>query len=116
MRKLPAFLLGGLLMLGAAGGILTASEGEKPQHHDYSAVFAPPAPYEQSADEAESKSSGCKSCHAASDEADMHTSPAVVLGCTDCHGGNAKIALNDQRLKPGDPSYTDLLRKAHVLP
>ena len=116
LRKLPAFLLGGLLMLGAAGGILTASEGEKPQHHDYSAVFAPPAPYEQSADEAESKSSGCKSCHAASDEADMHTSPAVVLGCTDCHGGNAKIALNDQRLKPGDPSYTDLLRKAHVLP
>jgi hypothetical protein len=95
LRKPLGLLVAGLLGLGAAGGILIASEGEKPQKHDYSAVFAPPAPYEQGADEAEAKSGGCKSCHAASDEADMHASPAVVLGCTDCHGGNAKVALTD---------------------
>ena len=33
----------------------------------------------------------CESCHTASDTWTMHKSPAVVLGCTDCHGGDARI-------------------------
>ena len=38
------------------------------------------------ADEALRKSRGCLECHAGIEP--MHASPNVVLGCTDCHGGN----------------------------
>jgi hypothetical protein len=110
-----AFVAAALLALGG-GYQLVASEGEKPQNPDYEDVFAAPAPFEQTQAEANAKSLGCKTCHSASDEADMHTSPAVMLGCTDCHGGNANVELTDDRLKPRDPSYVALLRKAHVLP
>ena len=43
----------------------------------------------QSAEEVRAKSAGCQSakCHVGIEP--MHTSPAVHLGCTDCHGGNA---------------------------
>ena len=32
-----------------------------------------------------------RSCHTQSDGHTMHRSPAVVLGCTDCHGGNPTV-------------------------
>jgi len=43
----------------------------------------------QTVEAAKAKSSGCESagCHVGIEP--MHTSPAVRLGCTDCHGGNA---------------------------
>ena len=63
---------------------------------------APPAPRAQTLAEAESKSAGCRSCHTSTDDATMHVNPAVVLGCTDCHGGNAAVT--------GDK------RRAHILP
>jgi cytochrome c553 len=61
-----------------------ASESEKPVERNY--VLAPPAPGKQTAEEAASKSSGCISCHLQSDAPSMHASPAVRLGCADCHG------------------------------
>ena len=45
--------------------------------------------------EAKRKSAGCIECHKTTDAHTMHASPNVVLGCTDCHGGNAKRGLND---------------------
>jgi hypothetical protein len=42
----------------------------------------------QTADEAATKSQGCIQCHTG--VGDMHQMPTVRLGCTDCHGGNAK--------------------------
>src|SRR5437868_6868636 len=54
-------------------------------------VIAAPAPASQTVEEAHAKSIGCLSCHTASDRATMHQNPAVILGCTDCHGGNAKV-------------------------
>src|SRR5688572_3083221 len=42
---------------------------------------------DQSADDVLRKSRGCIECHAGVEP--MHTSPSVMLGCTDCHGGNA---------------------------
>jgi hypothetical protein len=48
------------------------------------------------------KSRGCLECHAGTDSHSMHASPAVLLGCTDCHRGNATPGLT--------------LRKAHVAP
>ncbi|HXF80898.1 MAG TPA: hypothetical protein VN598_18670 [Usitatibacter sp.] len=54
------------------------------------------------------------SCHTASDRATMHQNPAVILGCTDCHGGNAKVERREERRETRE--YEDLMRQAHVLP
>jgi hypothetical protein len=108
-----------LLVIVAAllfGVRLVASEGEKPVTRDYSAVFAPPAPENQSKDEALAKSAGCITCHSASDALTMHKSPAVVLGCTDCHGGNAKVALTDPAIKMDSPAYLEIMKQSHVMP
>jgi hypothetical protein len=93
-----------------------AAEGAKAITRDYSTVFAPPAPENQTKEEAKLKSAGCISCHSASDAWTMHKSEAVVLGCADCHGGNAKITLTNAKLKFTDPAYIELRDAAHVLP
>jgi hypothetical protein len=94
---------------------LVASEAEKAVTRDYSLVRAPAAPRTQEWDAAEAKSAGCVSCHADSDQKTMHKTPAVVLGCTDCHGGNAAVAVNPA-LAHDDPAYVAARDKAHVLP
>jgi len=55
---------------------------------------------DQTAEEVALKSRGCLECHTGSEP--MHVSPNVMLGCTDCHGGNATPGLTQ--------------RKAHVAP
>lgn len=57
---------------------------------------------DQTPAEAHLKSAGCLECHKGVDEHTMHTSPNVVLGCADCHGGNPTPGLTQ--------------RKAHVAP
>ena len=47
----------------------------------------------QSQADADSKSTGCNSCHTATDSPTMHTTNTVRLGCTDCHGGDAAVAI-----------------------
>jgi hypothetical protein len=93
-----------------------AAEGAKAVYRDYSTVFAPPAPENQTKEEAKLKSEGCISCHSASDAWTMHKSEAVVIGCADCHGGNAKVTLTNTKLKFTDPEYVKLRDAAHVLP
>ena len=66
-----------------------ASEGEKPRSIEY--PYYAPAPLKQTWLDADGKSTGCVSCHSESDASTMHVSRAVVLGCTDCHGGDASI-------------------------
>jgi hypothetical protein len=68
---------------------LMAAGGEEPQKVDY--PFYPPAPKSQTQALADTKSEGCVSCHVSSDRHTMHSNPAVVLGCTDCHGGDSKV-------------------------
>src|SRR5437868_2139816 len=77
-------------------------------------VIAAPAPASQTVEEAHAKSIGCLSCHTASDRATMHQNPAVILGCTDCHGGNAKVEARGVRREARE--YVELMRQAHVLP
>ncbi len=84
-----------------------AASGETPQAVDY--PFYPPAPKAQTAAQAELKSEGCVSCHTASDRHTMHSNPAVVLGCTDCHGGNATVSVPQGHEKL--VSISDALRK-----
>lgn len=112
------FLLGMLLAALALFGWskVQAAESAKAVYRDYSTVFAPPAPENQSKAEAKLKSEGCISCHSASDAWTMHKSEAVVLGCADCHGGNAKVTLTNTKLKFTDPEYIKLRDAAHVLP
>ena len=94
---------------------IKAAEGEKPVQRDYSLVTAPPAPARQSYAEMMAKSEGCNSCHVTTDAPTMHVTPAVQLGCTDCHGGNATVVGNAE-LPHDHPDYVAARDQAHVLP
>jgi hypothetical protein len=95
------------LLICVATPFALASEAEHAVHRDY--VTAPPAPPRQNSADVEAKSRGCQSCHGESDAPSMHASPAVRLGCTDCHGGDASVVATDAR----DEAARD---RAHVLP
>ena len=75
----------------------------------------PPAPERQTAQDALAKSLGCVSCHTATDHTTMHVNTGVILGCTDCHGGDVKV-LKPQAAVPKDASYRAATDSAHVLP
>lgn len=75
----------------------------------------PAAPADQTLEQVAAKSDGCMSCHEQEDTETMHDNPAVKLGCTDCHGGNAQVFLSKQ-LAPDHPNYQKERNKAHVLP
>src|SRR5262245_28586020 len=88
----------GAMALAAAITILVstpspapASEGEKPVARTYP-KFAD-ASRTQDWAEADGKSAGCISCHTATDRKTMHQTEAVVLGCVDCHGGDATVSV-----------------------
>ena len=68
---------------------------------------APNAPSFQTTQQAEEKSAGCISCHSASDQKTMHRTPAVILGCTDCHGGNPRVTApaGEAYRAPGVPRH-----------
>jgi hypothetical protein len=78
-------------------------------------VSAPPAPQGETQQEADAKSAGCKSCHTSTDAMTMHQTPAVVLGCADCHGGDASV-MAPAGLAKTDPQYASYRDRAHVLP
>ena len=103
------------LTLGSAAQRIVAAEGEKAIERNYALVLAPPAPARQSDAQVQMKSSGCLSCHVETDAPTMHATPAVKLGCTDCHGGNANIR-GDPALGFGHGDYVAAREAAHVLP
>ena len=90
-----------------------SSENEQPVKRNYNTT--PPAPVSQDDVAMQAKSAGCLTCHTQTDSFSMHASPAVRLGCTDCHGGNSgvKVSANVQR---GTQIYQDAFEQAHVLP
>lgn len=98
----------------------TASEGEVPVERTY--VTAPAAPrnqpgttFEEQRAAVMAKSEGCYSCHTRTDEPSMHASPAVQLGCVDCHGGNATVRGNPS-LGYAHRDNIAAMEQAHVLP
>jgi hypothetical protein len=97
----------GLALLISVAAPSFASEAEHAVERDY--VTAPPAPARQTSADVDAKSKGCMSCHSESDAPSMHASPAVRLGCTDCHGGDASVFATDAK----DAAARD---RAHVLP
>ncbi len=92
-----------------------AAEGEKPRVVDYTRVRGPIAPRSQSAAAAHAKSDGCLTCHTATDAPTMHQSESVVLGCTDCHGGDASVRVA-AGLGKTDAAYRTAQDTAHVQP
>ena len=90
-----------------------ADGGEKPRQITH--VTAPAAPRTQTQEQADSKSIGCISCHTDSDAKTMHNISAVVLGCTDCHGGDAAVRV-PSALKRDSIEYAMQRDQAHVKP
>ena len=111
---IPAFA--GMTAIAMFAGRAGASEKEKAVARDYSLVRAAPAPRTQDPATAEAQSAGCVSCHTASDSHTMHRTPAVVLGCVDCHGGNPRVAIPAGSPAATDSAYVAARDRAHVLP
>jgi hypothetical protein len=94
-----------------------ASEEAAAVEREYN--YTPPAPNSQTLAAVRRKSEGCQSCHSESDSHNMHNNPAIRLGCTDCHGGDASVrapAGAPTNLASGGEDILKLLEKAHVLP
>jgi LVIVD repeat len=104
----------GLLLVGSSD--LIAAGGEHPKDWDYTNVRAAPAPETQDDIAVDAKSAGCKTCHASSDNESMHETPAVKLGCVDCHGGDPKERWSGRPEDYDKPDYIAVMKKAHVLP
>jgi len=130
IRRLPLVWL--LLALAALllPAALYASGEEKPQAVKYER--APSAPRGQPLREdllaacfgnedcaankyVDEQNAGCVTCHTQSDHRTMHASPAVVLSCVDCHGGDKKV-MADPTWRPNSLEYISALKEAHVLP
>jgi len=92
------------------------SSEEALTHRDY--TMAPDAPKTQTEADAKQKSEGCMSCHTTTDRHTMHANPGVVLGCADCHGGNASVMVSKE-IAEGDRKaheYREAMEHAHILP
>ena len=99
-----------------SNGHLFAAEGYEAIERNW--VTAPPAPKEQTHEQMMAKSEGCLSCHEGTDAKTMHANPAVKIGCTDCHGGNATEFWRSGHSGQGyaNPAYMASMERAHVLP
>ncbi len=97
-------------------GALAHASDAKPAAVQYTSH--PPAPERQSVMDADRKSSGCVTCHTATDRHTMHQNPGVVLGCTDCHGGDSAVRRpKDAEYKGKDESlYSMAMNRAHISP
>ena len=60
---------------------------------------------DQTEAEANAKSSGCLQCHQGIEP--MHSASHVVLGCTDCHGGDPRRGLTEEQahIHPRNPEF-----------
>ncbi|GHB04611.1 hypothetical protein GCM10009069_29020 [Algimonas arctica] len=102
-----------IAFLGIVGFSYAATK-EKKVEREYD--FAPNAPRSQTWAAANEKSDGCISCHTDSDAKTMHLLDSVVLGCSDCHGGDASVTLTEASLDPKSEEYAKIRDSAHVLP
>ena len=118
-RLTHLFLALATVALGLAVALPSAQAADKVKkvYRDYAAmgVLADPAPANQSVAEMDRKSEGCLTCHIKTDAPTMHTTPAVRLGCVDCHGGNPTVRGNSE-LPHDHPDYVAARDTAHVLP
>jgi hypothetical protein len=67
----------------------------------------------ETAEQVSRASSGCLTCHTALEHPNMHNESTVLLGCTDCHGGNAAL---ERVGSPVSAEYQGAEKRAHVAP
>jgi hypothetical protein len=87
-----------------AHGTVVGSGGE---------IVSPILPGQTAAD-VFANSKGCVDCHNPFDSMSMHRNPGVLIGCTDCHGGNASIRARD--MVQWSPEWEQAKEAAHVAP
>ncbi|NJB91640.1 hypothetical protein GGR90_003860 [Sphingopyxis italica] len=116
MRKLFALIAFVTLCAAFGASAGRAAEEEKPLKIEYR--FTPPAPREQGDAAVAAKSNGCYSCHTRTDQPSMHATPAVKLGCTDCHGGDSTspAAFGKPELGYKNPYNIAAMKVAHPQP
>ncbi|MDK2760108.1 MAG: hypothetical protein KYX64_01965 [Sphingopyxis sp.] len=116
MRKLLIVLTFLAAALAVGPSPLWAADKEKPVKVEYR--FTPPAPREQGDADVAMKSTGCYSCHTRTDQPSMHATPAVKLGCTDCHGGDSvsPAAFGKPELGYDSPYNVAAMKVAHPQP
>ncbi|HEY5328482.1 MAG TPA: multiheme c-type cytochrome [Acidobacteriaceae bacterium] len=68
-------------------------------------------PRNESPQQAAAASTGCITCHVGIEHPNMHAEDTVVLGCADCHGGNASIQIAGTK---DSAEYNAAKKKAHV--
>ncbi|MFN2622140.1 MAG: hypothetical protein ABR611_04770 [Chthoniobacterales bacterium] len=97
-------------MLGASEGVSDSGYGPPtslPPNYSVTTPSARPRQnwIDQSQVAADAKSSGCLQCHAGVEP--MHKAAHVVLGCTDCHGGNPGRGLTKEQahILPRHPEF-----------
>jgi hypothetical protein len=112
-------------LIFTASALATSAFGGEEEAIERVYVAAPAAPAFQTWDDAGKKSAGCVSCHTKSDRKTMHANEAVVLGCADCHGGNAGVFAPSGETYSADDhgnarnwsaGYRAAMDQAHVLP
>ena len=125
------FALGFAVAAVSTLGIAPVAHAASEKLPEKSYTMAPAAPERQTAQQAFAKTEGCMTCHTQTDQHTMHANPGVVLGCTDCHGGDATVKWNGKEDKQGSlaydhtraarekgfaPEYRAALDKAHIAP
>ena len=129
-RLLPAPIIAVALALALAAPAQGAGGKYSPETPRTDVVYepTPPAPLRQTPGEVLAKSRGCMTCHTKTEAPSMHRNPAIQLGCTDCHGGDASVnrpegeqqsaaaASDGQGDRGYSGSYRAALDAAHVTP
>src|SRR4051812_4250529 len=105
-RDLKVAPTGGPHPARPVGSTVTSSVSQEPQTVKSSM---------ETAAQAQSASAGCISCHTKTDEASMHPSGTVTLGCATCHGGDANVFVA-AGLAADSSEYRAAKRKAHPQP
>jgi len=102
---LASWLVADLSLLAQSDGSGPEISVPKNLPPDTTHVLPKPNWIDQSQADADKKSRGCLECHAGVEP--MHASPNVVLGCTDCHGGNATPGLTQRQahVAPRNPVF-----------
>src|SRR5689334_5580579 len=101
-----------ILAAAVAWGPFAATPGFGPEisvprdlPSDHTRAFPQRNRIDQTPAEVARKSNGCLQCHTGIEP--MHSSPNVLLGCIDCHGGNATPGLTKEKahVPPRNPVF-----------
>ena len=109
-----AFLLA-IAVVRSASLLAAPQESPRSGTNDQSASANSAAVLQQTQALVDAKSQGCMSCHQPMDNASMHPTGTVRLGCVDCHSGNPEVIKPAQAV-PGSSGYEEAKRQAHPRP